>query len=240
MSSVLKALRQQQSKLLPTQSAVLLEPAARQPRSFSWLAWLAVPFAAVAGWYLVQWLMMPDPAQQPVVAPVIAAEQRLQLGTPQPVRVVELPQPEVAPEQPANDTAMPERQRETQSSFSEPESVAQDQGVDLNQVPADLLTAFEEAIAATGTPGSQQHSVLPRISELTGRLQSQIPSFSYDAHQYSSRANERFIELAGQRLRQGDLWQGIQILTIAPSHVVLALGNDAFQQPALEDWTSPR
>ncbi|MFC0445310.1 general secretion pathway protein GspB [Pseudidiomarina halophila] len=240
MSSVLKALRQQQSKLLPVQSAVILEPAARQPRSFGWLAWLAVPLAAVAGWFLVQWLMAPDPAQQPVVAPVIAAEQQLQLGTPQPVRVVKLPAPAADSVQQTRDAEMPERQRETQSSFSEPAAVAQNQGVDLNQVPADLLTAFEEAIVATGTPGSQQNSVLPRISELSGRLQSQIPSFSYDAHQYSSRANERFIELAGQRLRQGDLWQGIQILTIAPSHVVLALGNDAFQQPALEDWTSPR
>lgn len=87
MSSVLKALRQQQSKLLPVQSAVFLEPAARQPRSFAWLAWLAVPFAAIVGWFLVQWLMAPVPVQQPVAA----AQQQIQLGTPQPVRVVELP-----------------------------------------------------------------------------------------------------------------------------------------------------
>ncbi|MGQ4275464.1 general secretion pathway protein GspB [Pseudidiomarina sp. E22-M8] len=236
MSSVLKALRQQQSKLLPAQSAVLLEPAARQPRSLLWLAWLAVPFAAIMGWLAVLLLLTPNPPQQPIVA----TEQQWQLGEPKPVRVVALPAPKAVSEPVVTVAAQPERQQQTQSSFSEPAAVAKDQAVDLNQVPADLLSAFEEAIVATGSRGSQKNSVLPRISDLTGRLQSQIPSFSYDAHQYSSRANERFIELAGKRLRQGDLWQGIQVLTIAPNHVVLALGNDAFQQPALEDWTSSR
>ncbi|MDN7127564.1 general secretion pathway protein GspB [Pseudidiomarina terrestris] len=235
MSSVLKALRQQQSKLVPAQPAIYLEPAHKQQRSFMGLIWLLIPIAALVGWWLVHWWTT-APAEQPA-APVASSPQ-WEIGAPQPVRVVELPEENAVvttPPEPAVEATQP-----TRSSFAQPEALAQNQTVDLNEVPADLLSAFEEALTATGGSSGQQNSVLPRISELNSSLQGRIPDFSYDAHQYSSRVSDRFIELAGQRLRQGDNWQGIQVLSIAPNHVVLALGNDAFQQPALEDWTSAR
>ncbi|CAB0151944.1 hypothetical protein PSI9734_02298 [Pseudidiomarina piscicola] len=230
MSSVLKALRQQQSQLIPTQAAIALAPARTSPATVNWLKWLLIPIAGLAGWLIVAGLTAPTQLQTTSAPP---PQSSWQVGEPQPVRHVAVIAPRATAAKPA-----PEVERPTVSSFTSPQSVPVEQGVDLNEVPADLLSAFEEAIAATGQGPTEQSSVLPRINELQPTMQSRIPSFSYDAHQYSSRTHERFISLAGQRLRQGDLWQGIQVLTIAPNHVVLALGKQAFQQPALEDWTS--
>lgn len=239
MSSVLKALRQQQSQLIPPQQAIQLTAATsnRAARSRWW--WLALPLAVAAGWAATYWYFQSNqaPQQQTHKQETIAAQaDELSLGSPQPVRKVALPSED------ANKvvTSQTGPAQSATSSFQAVPEVAPDQAVDLNEVPADLLAAFEEAIAATGsgTAQTERQSVLPRIDELDRRLQQRIPAFTYDGHQYSSRAQERFVELAGQRLRQGDYWQGIQVLTIAPNHVVLALGNDAFQQPALEDWTT--
>ncbi len=247
MSSVLKALRQQQSQLIPAQQPIHLAastPAATRSRRFWWLALLAALLVAlVVGWGGSYWYFMgaatPNGGAQQAAQPMSSQSQRpapepsLRIGQAQQVRVVELPS--------TTDNVVQPQTQPTTSTFQAAPEVARDEAVDLNEVPADLLAAFEEAIAATGantTSAQATQSVLPRIAELDGTLQRRIPAFTYDGHQYSSRASERFVELAGQRLRQGDYWQGIQVLTIAPNHVVLALGNDAFQQPALEDWTT--
>lgn len=239
MSSVLKALRQQQSQLIPQQQPIHLAAAALNKSPLRWW-WLLLPVAIGAGWAGVYLYLADTQADTRVDTNLRAVEPapQLTLGQPQPVRVVELPrQNDGQADGEVQTTAVPQP---TTSSFQSAPEVAKDQAVDLNEVPADLLAAFEEAIAATGSgqQSTRPQSVLPRIDELDRALQRRIPSFTYDGHQYSSRSQERFVELAGQRLRQGDYWQGIQVLTIAPNHVVLALGNDAFQQPALEDWTT--
>lgn len=239
MSSVLKALRQQQSELIPPQQPIELSAATPTEQRASRWWWLIVVVAVLAGWGATYWYFsglgstnLPTAEQSEAGNSEQAQEPTLTLGTPPKVRRVELPQQQtvdkVATEQPIR------------SNFQAVPAQAPDEAVDLNEVPADLLAAFEEAIAATeqGTTRTTTQSVLPSIYELDRNLQQRIPSFTYDGHQYSSRTAERFVEFAGQRLRQGDYWQGIQVLTIAPNHVVLALGNEAFQQPALEDWTT--
>lgn len=237
MSSVLKALRQQQSQLIPQQQPIHLAAAAANKSSLRWW-WLLLPVAIVAGWAGVYWYFAGTSAGTKTDTNIASAPPQLTLGQPQPVRVVELPRQNDG--QADGEVQTTEVPQPTTSSFQSAPEVAKDQAVDLNEVPADLLAAFEEAIAATGSgqQSARPQSVLPRIDELDRALQRRIPPFTYDGHQYSSRSQERFVELAGQRLRQGDYWQGIQVLTIAPNHVVLALGNDAFQQPALEDWTT--
>ncbi|RUO60503.1 general secretion pathway protein GspB [Pseudidiomarina insulisalsae] len=234
MSSVLKALRQQQSDLIPQQQPVQLAPLPPRSRRHPWV-WLVLALVAALalGWFASSVFLL-----RTTVPPGTAAEGQtlpIRLGEPAPVRQVSLP---VA--QTTEDTQPTAEAQPTESTFASPPALDAGQGVDLNQVPAELLAAFEEAIAATGNgaAGDRQQSVLPRIEQLPPEVRRQIPGFTYDAHQYSSRVPERFVELAGQRLRQGDFWKGIQVLTIAPNHVVLVLGQQAFQQPALEDWTS--
>ncbi|MBY6064661.1 general secretion pathway protein GspB [Pseudidiomarina sediminum] len=242
MSSVLKALRQQQADFAPQHQAIHLDPVQQtKSRSNAWWLVVTVPLAVAIGGVAV-WLAVPTSSAPTQTTPVqqapTAAE--FQLGTPEPVRVVSLPEvqqrtPTPVQEQPA---APP-----VTSNFAEAPALERNQAVDLNQVSPDLLAAFEEAVALTSGAGetrtpSSSSSVLPRLGALPVSLQQRVPSFSYDAHQYSSRERDRFITFNNQRLRQGDSWQNVQVLTIAPNHVVLAVGNQAFQQPALEDWTN--
>ncbi|WP_411357945.1 general secretion pathway protein GspB [Pseudidiomarina salilacus] len=235
MSSVLKALRQQQSKFIPQQQAIELAPAYQRIAPVTrWMPWLAVPVAALLGWFAVGWFMAPAALMEAQPQTISAPTWRL--GEPTRIRQVELPTTT------STEVAKVNTDRPLPSSTPEPEaSPVNDRGVDLEQVPADLLAAFDQAVAETGggTEAFAEDSIVPQLSALSQQLQRQIPSFSYDAHQYSSRADSRFVSLAGQRLWQGDQWQGIQVLTIAPNHVVLAYGNTAFRQPALQDWTRP-
>lgn len=242
MSSVLKALRQQQAEFAPQHQAIQLEPIQRDKTGLSsWWLVLTVPLAVAAGGLAV-WLLIPASAPEAPSKVAVVTQDRpeFRLGQPEPVRVVRLP--EVTRATPAVED-IPARQPTVTSNFSEAPALERNQAVDLNQVSPDLLAAFEEAVALTGgnldaSQGTGSSSVLPRLGALSVNLQQQVPSFSYDAHQYSSRERDRFITFSGQRLRQGDNWQNVQVITIAPNHVVLAVGNEAFQQPALEDWTN--
>jgi general secretion pathway protein B len=53
---------------------------------------------------------------------------------------------------------------------------------------------------------------------------------------YRSSASQRWIELNGQRLYEGDALNQLTILRIEPQKVVLVMDSQAFSQAALEDW----
>ncbi len=229
MSSVLKALRDQSSPLLQQPAPIWLSSApSRQPLRWWWVAIVALLVLMVTSLY--SWLSRPS-------APTIAVEAshlpaiptvRYELGRSTDIKV------------PAWNTAPVDRPVTQQA--ERPSQAVQGQGIDLKQVSPELLAAFEQAVAAqqSGQPATMQAtSVLPSITALTVDLQRQIPSFSYDSHQYSSRDSARNVTFSGQRLVEGDVWQGLTIMRITPTHVVLSRNQAAFQQPALEDWTRP-
>ncbi|RUO40670.1 hypothetical protein CWE22_00185 [Pseudidiomarina aestuarii] len=229
MSSVLKALRQQSSPHIPprsqgqlTSAPVQREGLQRVVRSLLMIVLLAL--AGAIGW----WLAAPN--QQTVSSsPTVVMEPTYDLGDATVVRV-----PDLEPDRPVVDTGTRiEPNRVVQEAPEQP------QAVNLDTVSPELLSAFEEAIAATGSEAGEAASVVPALLTLSRSFQQQIPSFTYDGHQYSSRSNSRWIELSGQRLQEGDRWQALSVIRIAPAHVVLAKDNQAFLQPALEDWTKP-
>src|SRR5690554_4657393 len=238
MSSVLKALKQQSSPLLQARSEVSLRSAAQPSQRLGyWMMILVgVAAAAVSCYFTFIWLQStaPDGAEQPSVTTVtdISPPVTYTLGAIEPIIVPQWPQPSSAPpvstESGSAVVSSAEQQAETQI-------VNDNQAIDLNQVSPQLLSAFENALS----DGGENRSVVPVLADLSLNFQRLVPSFSYDGHQYSSRAEARWVELAGVRLFEGERWQGITVLTIAPAHVVLSRNNQAFQQPALEDWTTP-
>ncbi len=231
MSSVLKALREQSSPLLQQPAPIWLSSApASKPWRWWWVVALVLLVLTVTSYY--SWsrgtstVVTPPQLPSPTSAPVMG----YQLGGSTVIKVpkwdsasTEIPQP--------TEARQPTRQ---------PQLDVQ-QGIDLQKVSPELLAAFEEAVAAqqSDQPRTTQQSVLPAIAELAGELRQQIPSFSYDSHQYSSRDSARNVTFSGQRLREGEVWQGLTIMQITPTHVVLSRNMVAFQQPALEDWTRP-
>ncbi|WP_417664838.1 general secretion pathway protein GspB [Pseudidiomarina sp.] len=235
MSSVLKALRNQQSPLLKAHSQVALESAVEPTVALGRIVILFVSLVVAAGigWLGVQYLMSNNALEVTEPTPQMS----YQLGTI--AAVIEPQWPETEQSQATaeqiiamepSETIMSSAQRQAENSV-----VNDDQTIDLNQVSPELLSAFESALNENG----EGRSVVPTLANLSLDFQRTVPSFSYDGHQYSSRAQARWVELAGVRLFEGERWQGLTVLTIAPAHVVLSRNNQAFQQPALEDWTKP-
>lgn len=237
MSSVLKALRNQQSPLLKVHSQVALESAGKPATALGRIVILSVSLVVAAGmgWLGVQYWL----SNSTVEAVKPKPQASYQLGTI--AAVIEPQWPEKAPEQEpiarekiitaeAGETVTSSAQRQAENSV-----INDDRTIDLNQVSPELLSAFENALNENG----EGQSVVPTLTNLSQDFQLTVPSFTYDGHQYSSRAQARWVELAGVRLFEGERWQGLTVLTIAPAHVVLSRNNQAFQQPALEDWTRP-
>lgn len=227
MSSVLKALRNQSSPLLQERQPIWLT-AAESGRRRHW-HWLAIILAVIAAGG-IGWLIAAQQSAQ-VVDPIVAPQptgSRYTLGA-----IPEIRQP-VLPEPVAEAIAVPAAAQPAES-----EATAQPQAIDLNEVSPELLKAFEDAVAATGGAGSPGDSVVPDLQQLSLDFQRTVPPFTYDGHQYSSRESSRWVVLGGRRLYEGDSWQGMTVVRIAPAHLVLSKNYQAFQHPALEDWTSP-
>ncbi|KFZ30233.1 hypothetical protein IDSA_10770 [Pseudidiomarina salinarum] len=228
MSSVLKALRNQSSPLLQERPPVWLSSAVDTSPGRSW-RWLALALVVVAAG-IGGWLLADRQTQEVITEPVVTtvASSRYQLGAIPQVRQPTLPaavaeassQPAVMQSRGAEQPALP-------------------QAINLNDVSPELLNAFEDAVAATDGDDAGRNSVVPDLRDLDLSFQRSIPAFTYDGHQYSSRDSSRWVVLGGNRLFEGDSWQGLTVVRIAPAYLVLSKNYQAFQQPALEDWTSP-
>lgn len=238
MSSVLKALRNQQSPLLQQPGSIALQSAQQGTGTLVKLFVVAavIVIAGGAGWFISQQFIK-DASN--TVAPISEDEQSVtvaeqyQLGS-----VVSIIQPNWRIETEAQPEAIEQSGDELISAAEQQadNSVVNDnQAIDLNQISPEILSAFENALGEQG----KNLSVVPALAQLSPSFQRSIPSFSYDGHQYSSRPSSRWIELSGIRLFEGESYQGLTIIAIAPAHVVLSKNDQAFQQPALEDWTKP-
>lgn len=263
MSSVLKALKNQSSPLVQGSSEVRLHSAkvtnSGTPRMLLWL--VVVALAGALGWWTMRGVTSEhveaaanidavEPNQQ---RPSVDVQKQYQLGdiavikTPQwPVITTPKDNLESSTSHQANasdeQVAQSTRQQPSNEQPDNPSPVNDNQAIDLSQISPELLNAFESALAEGEQGGSADNlnrSVVPTLEQLAPVFKRSIPSFSYDGHQYSSRPQGRWIELSGVRLFEGERFEGLTVLTIAPAHVVFVKDNQAFSQPALEDWTKP-
>ena len=256
MSSVLKALKKQSSPLVSGSSQVHLSSAKSSATLWNAakvrivLRVLLLLIAAALGWLTMQWWLAQQAKPVETLPSVTVSEPqvRYELGQVSTIKTPQWPQPEAMQADVNNSTEGAGQvltSRAQQQVSQRP--VSGEQAIDLSEVSPELLSAFENALAAESTNASNRSatsservtSVVPPLTQLNPSFQRTIASFSYDGHQYSSRPQSRWIELSGVRLFEGEQFQGLTILTIAPAHVVLAKDNQAFQQPALEDWTRP-
>src|SRR5690554_745716 len=229
MSSVLKALKNQSSPLVQATTDVSIQTAKATQSRFGY-AVIAVIIFVVAGagaWLLMQWLMAaPEPVK--TVTEMQQPAPTYQLGPIAPVITPKWPTSDVivAADQPvvteSQQPVVSAAQQQAQNTV-----VNSNQAIDLSQVSPELLSAFESALNETANPAGNQRaaSVVPLLTQLNINFQRTVPSFSYDGHQYSSRAQSRWVELSGVRLFEGERFQGLSVLTIAPAHVVLAKDN---------------
>ncbi|GIU21463.1 MULTISPECIES: general secretion pathway protein GspB [unclassified Shewanella] len=132
------------------------------------------------------------------------------------------------------------------------EDAANDVGLKSTEVADNnnLLAAFEAALkdverdnsVATPVtepkldpiPATPKSDDIPKYGQLPAGLQLQVPEFSINAHVYSTAPDNRWLNVDGAELQEGDSIQGkLTIVEIRPRDVVLAIQGSKFKVPAI-------
>ncbi|QDO85459.1 general secretion pathway protein GspB [Shewanella psychropiezotolerans] len=112
-----------------------------------------------------------------------------------------------------------------------------------------LLAAFEAALKAVEVKNSlaapmtsreldpipaTKSDTLPKYGQLPAGLQLQVPEFNINAHVYSTNSDNRWLNVDGAELQEGDKIGGkLEIVEIRPSDVVLSIQGTKFKVPAI-------
>ena len=80
-------------------------------------------------------------------------------------------------------------------------------------------------------PNNQQ---IPSYGDLPASVQLQVPEFNINAHVYSSEPNNRWLNVDGVELQQGDMIKNkLTIIEIRPRDIVLDINGEQFRVPAI-------
>lgn len=83
-------------------------------------------------------------------------------------------------------------------------------------------------------PTTPKSDAIPKYGQLPAGLQLQVPEFNINAHVYSSVADNRWLNVDGKELQQGDMIQGkLTVVEIRPRDVVLSIEGTRFKVPAI-------
>ncbi|QYK13901.1 general secretion pathway protein GspB [Shewanella rhizosphaerae] len=134
-----------------------------------------------------------------------------------------------------------------QASEPAPEPVAQQRPIVKDT--SKLVAAFEAALKevekenAVATPVTQpkldpipaaQPDELPKYGQLPAGIQLQVPEFNILAHVYANDPKNRWLNVDGAELQQGDMIGGkLKIVEIRPRDVVLEVAGTEFKVPAI-------
>lgn len=123
-----------------------------------------------------------------------------------------------------------------------PPVATQQQEIDYSHVSAELQQRFERALSvnaqqAKAFAGSESSDGRD-IQQMASDFQERVPAISYDFHVYSSLAEERWIRINGEDLKEGqfDRSGNIQVLEIQPQRTVFRFGSQSFSLQSLTDW----
>ncbi|QIR15276.1 general secretion pathway protein GspB [Shewanella aestuarii] len=75
---------------------------------------------------------------------------------------------------------------------------------------------------------------IPKYGDLPASVQLKVPEFNINAHVYSTDPNNRWLNVDGEELQQGDIIQGkLTIIEIRPRDVILEIDGQEFKVPAI-------
>lgn len=130
-------------------------------------------------------------------------------------------------------------------------AAAADVGLETNQSRKDdqLVATFQDAlkdveyVKAAKTPVTEPQldpipkpagDDIPKYGQLPAGLQLQVPEFNIVAHVYSTDASQRWLNVDGAELQEGDMIGGkLKIISIRPRDVVLDIQGTQFKVPAI-------
>lgn len=134
------------------------------------------------------------------------------------------------------------------------ESKTQTQQLKVQKKHLDLNEQFAQAVAATNTGDLtfEENVTMPKdnevatpeqindavpLQDLPSKLINKIPSFMYNAHNYSSDSAKRSISFDGKVIKEGGSFKNLTVVEIKPNYVILRVGNQSFSQRAMEDFS---
>ncbi|GIU47887.1 general secretion pathway protein GspB [Shewanella sp. KT0246] len=83
-------------------------------------------------------------------------------------------------------------------------------------------------------PTTPKQDEIPPYGQLPASVQLQVPEFNIQAHVYSSAAENRWLNVDGKELQEGDTIKGkLEIIEIRPRDVVLEIDGSKFKVPAI-------
>lgn len=127
-------------------------------------------------------------------------------------------------------------------------SVADQQAQEEVEISDDLLKKFNSALQAVGefedsslvteqTDAYDEYSNIPLAAEMPVRVQRAIPAMSFSQHMYASESRERWVKVNDIQLYEGQwLDDNVQLVSVQPRFVVMAINQSQFRLPALTDW----
>ncbi|WP_372943616.1 general secretion pathway protein GspB [Shewanella sp.] len=81
------------------------------------------------------------------------------------------------------------------------------------------------------TPSNRQ---IPRYGDLPASVQLQVPEFNVNAHVYSTDPKNRWLNVDGAELQQGDMIKNkLTIIEIRPRDIILDINGEQFRVPAI-------
>ncbi|WP_282109507.1 general secretion pathway protein GspB [Shewanella algicola] len=81
------------------------------------------------------------------------------------------------------------------------------------------------------TPSNRQ---IPKYGDLPASVQLQVPEFTINAHVYSTEPTNRWLNVDGAELQQGDMIKNkLTIIEIRPRDIILDINGEQFRVPAI-------
>jgi general secretion pathway protein B len=114
--------------------------------------------------------------------------------------------------------------------------------IDYSAVSNEMQQRFELALADSTKQDKLSSVELSSdgrdLHEMTRQFQQKVPGIRYDTHIYSTIAQERWIKINGNKLREGqfDPQGKIELLEIQPNRSIFRLGRQSFSLESLTDW----
>ncbi|WP_028863155.1 general secretion pathway protein GspB [Psychromonas aquimarina] len=123
-----------------------------------------------------------------------------------------------------------------------PEKTSQE--LDYSGVSDDLQKRFKQAVLesrdASNSPEIEEEQAGDGsdIHQMGYAFQEKVPAMSYDFHVYSTIAEDRWIRINGEDLREGqsDADGTIKLIEIQPQRSIFRIGRQSFSLESLTDW----
>ena len=105
----------------------------------------------------------------------------------------------------------------------------------VTEPAVDLQEVMQRLALEVGETSLLPHPVA-LLDTLTQAQKDSVPTIIYSAHQYGGDA--AFVELNGNRLKEGERGDGIRVIEILPDSVILNVSGAEFRLKALNSWVN--